>query len=187
MRAGRIRRKKDISQAIIELFTAYGESLEDSRKRLFSRYRFVDLAHKIVGVGSVGTQCYISLWIGIDEGDPLFLQVKQARSSLLEPYLGRSEYDHPGERIVTGQRLMQATNDIFLGYGQIGSDTYFIRQLFDMKGSANLENIPAAYLERYAALCGAVLARAHARTGDPAQIAGYLGISDRFDQAMVEF
>lgn len=176
-----------IREAIRELFTAYYESLEDSRKRLLSRYRFVDLAHKVVGVGSVGTRCFISLWIGIDEDDPLFLQVKQARPSLLEPYLGRSEYDHPGQRVVTGQRLMQATNDIFLGYGKIGDETYFIRQLYDMKGSANLENIPAAYLERYAGLCGAVLARAHARTGDAAQIAGYLGISDKFDQAITEF
>jgi uncharacterized protein (DUF2252 family) len=179
--------EEDIRQAIKELFTAYYESLEDSRKRLLSRYRFVDLAHKVVGVGSVGTHCFISLWIGVDEGDPLFLQVKQARPSLLEPYLGRSEYDHPGQRVVTGQRLMQATNDIFLGYGQIGSNAYFIRQLFDMKGSANLETIPGPYLERYAGLCGAVLARAHARTGDAAQIAGYLGNSDSFDQALVEF
>jgi uncharacterized protein (DUF2252 family) len=179
--------EENIRHAIIELFTAYGASLEDSRKRLLSRYRFVDLAHKVVGVGSVGTRCFISLWIGIDEGDPLFLQVKQARTSLLEPYLGRSEYDHPGQRVVTGQRLMQATNDIFLGYGQIGSEAYFIRQLYDMKGSASLENMPEPYLERYAGLCGAVLARAHARTGDAAQIAGYLGNSDRFDQALVEF
>lgn len=177
----------EIREAITELFTAYYESLEDSRKRLLSRYRFVDLAHKVVGVGSVGTRCFISLWIGIDEGDPLFLQVKQTRASLLEPYLGRSEYDHPGQRVVTGQRLMQATNDIFLGYAEIGDETYFIRQLYDMKGSANLEKIPAAYLERYAGLCGAVLARAHARTGDPAQIAGYLGKSDSFDQALVDF
>lgn len=176
-----------IREAVRELFTVYYESLEDSRKRLLSRYRFVDLAHKVVGVGSVGTRCFISLWIGIDEGDPLFLQVKQAHPSFLEPYLGRSEYDHPGQRIVTGQRLMQATNDIFLGYGRIGEETYFIRQLFDMKGSANLETIPAPYLERYARLCGAVLARAHARTGDPAQIAGYLGNSDKFDRAVTEF
>lgn len=176
-----------IRDAITELFSAYYASLEDSRKRLLSRYRFVDLAHKVVGVGSVGTRCFISLWIGIDEGDPLFLQVKQARPSLLEPYLGCSEYDHPGQRVVTGQRLMQATNDIFLGYGRIGDETYFIRQLYDMKGSANLENIPAPYLERYAGLCGAVLARAHARTGDPAQIAGYLGNSDNFDRAVTEF
>lgn len=181
------KREENIREAIIELFTAYGASLEDSRKRLLSRYRFVDLAHKVVGVGSVGTRCFISLWIGIDEDDPLFLQVKQARPSLLEPYLGCSEYDHPGQRVVTGQRLMQAANDIFLGYGQIGSEAYFIRQLFDMKGSVNLETIPALYLERYAGLCGAVLARAHARTGDAAQIAGYLGNSDSFDQALVEF
>jgi uncharacterized protein (DUF2252 family) len=181
------KQEEQIREAIKELFTAYYESLEDSRKRLLSRYRFVDVAHKVVGVGSVGTRCFISYWIGIDEGDPLFLQVKQARPSLLEPYLGRSEYYHPGQRVVTGQRLMQATNDIFLGYGQIGEETYFIRQLFDMKGSANLENIPGPYLERYAGLCGAVLARAHARTGDAAQIAGYLGNSDSFDRALIEF
>jgi len=154
---------------------------------LLSRYRFVDLAHKVVGVGSVGTHCFISLWIGIDEGDPLFLQVKQARPSILEPYLGRSQYDHPGQRVITGQRLMQATNDILLGHGQMGGEAYFIRQLYDMKGSTNLESMPAFYLERYAGLCGAVLARAHARTGDAAQIAGYLGKSDRFDRALVSF
>ena len=179
--------EENIGEAIRELFTSYYESLEGSRKRLLSRYRFVDLAHKVVGVGSVGTRCFISFWIGIDDGDPLFLQVKEARASLLEPYLGRSEYDHPGQRIVTGQRLMQATNDIFLGYGQMNEETYFIRQLFDMKGSANLEEIPAHYLERYAGLCGAVLARAHARTGDPAQIAGYIGKSDSFDRALTRF
>jgi uncharacterized protein (DUF2252 family) len=179
--------EEDVREAIKELFTAYYESLEDSRKHLLSRYRFVDLAHKVVGVGSVGTRCFISLWMGIDEGDPLFLQIKQARPSILEPYLGRSEYDHPGQRIVTGQRLMQATNDIFLGFGQRGNETYFIRQLYDMKGSVNPENLPAKYLERYAALCSIVLARAHARTGDAAQIAGYLGKSDRFDQALVQF
>lgn len=179
--------EENVRDAVVELFTAYYESLEDSLKRLLSRYRFVDLAHKVVGVGSVGTRCFVSLWIGVDEGDPLFLQVKQARPSLLEPYLGRSKYDHPGQRVVSGQRLMQATNDIFLGYGQIGNETYFIRQLYDMKGSTNVENIQAAYLRRYAGLCGAVLARAHARTGDAAQIAGYLGNSDTFDQALTEF
>jgi uncharacterized protein (DUF2252 family) len=115
------------------------------------------------------------------------LQVKQARQSLLEPYHGNSQYAHPGQRIVTGQRLMQATNDLFLGYGQMGEESYFIRQLYDMKGSANLETIPAAYLDRYAGLCAAVLARAHARTGDPAQIAGYIGESDHFDQALEAF
>ncbi len=180
-------KEAQIGEAVIELFTAYGESLEDSRRRLFSRYRFVDLAHKVVGVGSVGTRCFISLWLGIDHGDPLFLQVKQANPSLLEPYLGSSEYAHPGKRVITGQRLMQATNDIFLGHGQIGANSYFVRQLYDMKGSANLETIPAAYLARYAGLCGAVLARAHARTGDPAQIAGYLGNTDSFDCALIEF
>jgi uncharacterized protein (DUF2252 family) len=172
---------------IVSLFETYYESLEDSRKRLLSRYRFVDVAHKVVGVGSVGTCCFISLWIGKDDSDPLFLQVKQARPSLLEPYLGRSVYDHPGQRVITGQRLMQATSDIFLGSASSAGDAYFIRQLYDMKGSADLSKIPAAYLERYAGLCGAVLARAHARSGDAAQIAGYLGRSDRFDQALTRF
>lgn len=177
----------DIRTWLTDLFAAYYESLEDSRKHLLARYRLVDVAHKVVGVGSVGTRCFISYWQGVDEGDPLFLQIKQANASLLEPYLGRSEYDRPGQRVVTGQRLMQATNDIFLGHTHSGEHDYFVRQLYDMKGSADLSRIPAVYLERYAALCGAVLARAHARTGDAAQIAGYLGKSDSFDKALVEF
>jgi uncharacterized protein (DUF2252 family) len=177
----------DIRDWLTELFEAYFDSLEDSRKRLLSRYRLVDVAHKVVGVGSVGTRCFITYWQGNDEGDPLFLQVKQASASLLEPYLGRSEYEHPGERVAAGQRMMQATNDIFLGHARSAGRDYFVRQLFDMKGSADLENMPALYLRRYAALCGAVLARAHARSGDAAVIAGYLGASDRFDEAIVEF
>jgi uncharacterized protein (DUF2252 family) len=177
----------EIREWLAELFTAYYESLEDSRKRLLARYRLMDVAHKVVGVGSVGTRCFISFWQGKDEGDPLFLQIKQANASLLEPYLGRSQYAQPGQRVVTGQRLMQATNDIFLGSAHSMGDDYFVRQLYDMKGSASLERIPALYLQRYAGLCGAVLARAHARTGDAAQIAGYLGKSDAFDKALVEF
>jgi hypothetical protein len=113
--------------------------------------------------------------------------VKQANASLLEPYLGPSEYAQPGQRVVTGQRLMQATNDIFLGYARSGEHDYFVRQLYDMKGSADLSQITPTYLAHYAALCCAVLARAHARTGDAAQIAGYLGKGDRFDMALVEF
>jgi len=181
------KREADIRTWLTDLMTAYFASLEESRKRLLARYRLVDVAHKVVGVGSVGTRCFITYWEGIDEGDPLFLQVKQANASLLEPYLGRSEYAQPGARIVTGQRLMQATNDIFLGYTQSAGHDYFVRQLYDMKGSADLSRISATYLERYAALCGAVLARAHARSGDAAQIAGYLGKRDRFDTALVEF
>jgi uncharacterized protein (DUF2252 family) len=174
-------------QWLIELFTAYHASLEDSRKRLLSRYRLLDVALKVVGVGSVGTRCFVSYWEGNDAGDPLFLQIKQANPSLLEPYLGRSEYEQPGRRVVTGQRLMQATSDIFLGYTHSQGHDYFVRQLYDMKGSANLDTIPPAYLVRYAALCGAVLARAHARSGDPAEVAGYLGKSDAFDKALVTF
>jgi uncharacterized protein (DUF2252 family) len=181
------KREADIRAWLTELFTAYYASLEDSRKRLLARYRLVDVAHKVVGVGSVGTRCFITYWQGNEDGDPLFLQVKQAGASLLEPYLGRSEYEHPGQRVITGQRLMQATSDIFLGYAHSTGHDYFVRQLYDMKGSANLEHIPALYLKRYAALCGAVLARAHARTGDAAQIAGYLGKSDQFDAALTAF
>jgi uncharacterized protein (DUF2252 family) len=177
----------DLRDWLTELFTAYYESLEDSRKCLLARYRLVDVAHKVVGVGSVGTRCFISYWEGNDERDPLFLQIKQAGPSLLEPYLGPSEYERPGQRVVAGQRLMQATSDIFLGYAHSAGQDYFVRQLYDMKGSADLTRISAPALERYAALCGAVLARAHARTGDPAQVAGYLGTSDRFDAAIVEF
>lgn len=181
------KREADIRTWLTDLMTTYYEALEESRKRLFARYRLVDVAHKVVGVGSVGTRCFITYWEGIDEGDPLFLQVKQANASLLEPYLGPSEYAQPGQRVVTGQRLMQATNDIFLGYAHSGEHDYFVRQLYDMKGSADLSQITPTYLARYAALCGAVLARAHARTGDAAQIAGYLGKGDRFDMALVEF
>jgi uncharacterized protein (DUF2252 family) len=176
-----------VREWLTELMVAYYESLEDSRRRLLSRYRLVDVAHKVVGVGSVGTRCFITFWQGNDEDDPLFLQVKQASASLLEPYLGRSEYASAGGRVVAGQRLMQATNDIFLGHAHSAGEDYFVRQLFDMKGSANLESIPALYLQRYAALCGAVLARAHARSGDAAIIAGYLGRSNQFDEALVEF
>lgn len=172
---------------ITDLFETYYQSLDDSRKCLLSRYRLIDVAHKVVGVGSVGTRCFITYWQGKDESDPLFLQVKQASASLLEPYLGRSQYPHPGQRVVTGQRLMQAANDIFLGYARSAGHDYFIRQLYDMKGSADLDNMPANYLSRYAGLCGAVLARAHARTGDASQIAGYLGKSTAFDEALVEF
>lgn len=179
--------EESIRAWVTELFETYYASLDDSRKRLLSRYRLIDVAHKVVGVGSVGTRCFITYWQGNDEDDPLFLQVKQANASLLEPYAGRSEYVHPGQRVVTGQRLMQATNDIFLGYAQSAGHDYFIRQLYDMKGSADLENMPPFYLARYAALCGAVLARAHARTGDAAQIAGYLGKSEAFDEALTTF
>lgn len=177
----------DLRAWVKDMFATYYESLEDSRKLLLSRYRLVDVAHKVVGVGSVGMRCFISLWLGNDDGDPLFLQMKQAQPSLLEPFLGRSQYERPGQRVVNGQRLMQATTDIFLGHAHSGDNDYFVRQLLDMKGSANLEAIPATYLQRYAGLCGAVLARAHARAGDAAQIAGYLGQSDRFDQALTEF
>ena len=123
-----------IREWLTELFVGYYQSLEESRKRLLARYRFMDVAHKVVGVGSVGTRCFITYWQGNDEGDPLFLQVKQASQSLLEPYLGRSEYEQPGRRVITGQRLMQATNDIFLGYAHSTGHDYFVRQLYDMKG-----------------------------------------------------
>ena len=177
----------DVRDWLVELFTAYSESLEEGRRRLLSRYQLIDVAHKVVGVGSVGTRCFISYWQGKDDGDPLFLQIKQAGTSLLEPYLGRSQHAQPGLRVVTGQKLMQATNDIFLGYTRSQGDDYFVRQLHDMKGSADPAGFSSEQLAQYGALCGTVLARAHARSGDAAQIAGYLGKSTRFDAAVAEF
>lgn len=172
---------------IVDLFETYFDSLDDSRKHLLSRYQFADVAHKVVGVGSVGTRCFISLWLGKDATEPLFLQVKQASPSVLEPYLGRSGYENSGRRVVAGQRLLQSASDIFLGYATVGENDFFVRQLYDMKGGVDLSAISAAYLARYGGLCGAVLARAHARSGDAAQIAGYLGRSDRFDRALIRF
>ena len=155
-------------------------------------FRYVHAARKVVGVGSVGTRCWIILLVGRDDDDPLFLQVKEAQPSVLEPYAGRSEYDHRGRRVVAGQRLMQGATDSFLGWVRIPDGTgvehdFYLRQLHDWKGGADTEQLEVAGAHLYAQLCGATLARAHARWGDRIAIASYLGGSARFDDAVVQF
>jgi uncharacterized protein (DUF2252 family) len=149
----------------------------------------VDAARKVVGVGSVGTRAFIVLLQGRDEHDPLFLQVKEATSSVLEAYLPRSRFRQHGERVVQGQRLMQAASDIYLGWtkGRDVSRNFYWRQLRDMKGSALVELMAPFTLTHYGRLCGWTLARAHARTGDPVAIAEYLGSSDEFDRSILDF
>ena len=173
---------------IHDILRTYRRTLQDDRRHLLDRYRFVDVARKAVGVGSVGTRDYIVLLEGRDEDDPLFLQVKEAENSVLEPYIQKSAYKNHGHRVVAGQRLMQAASDIFLGWlrGAGGRD-YYWRQLRDMKGSAKVESMSPDELNLYAALCGWALARAHARSGDCVQISAYLGKSDRFCEAIADF
>lgn len=176
-------------EAIRFLLNAYSKSLWQSRQRLLQRYHFLDVAAKVVGVGSVGTTAGIVLLQGEGgEDDQIILQVKQAGSSVLEKHIGRSQFAHPGERIVNGQRVLQAASDMFLGWttGPKGRQ-FYIRQLMDVKASIPIDELDAVTLEQYAEVCGYALARAHARTGDPAQIHGYVGKSDEFDQALVRF
>ncbi|UUY05593.1 DUF2252 domain-containing protein [Svornostia abyssi] len=172
-------------QVLEELLRQYRATLPDERRVLADRYELVDIAQKVVSVGSVGTRAFITLNIGRDGDDPLILQAKEATASVLEPHTGRSRYRQQGKRVVVGQRLMQATSDIFLGWlrGPNGRD-FYLRQLRDMKGSAEIEALNLSELTLYAELCGWVLARAHARTGDAAAIAGYLGGGEAFDKAM---
>ncbi len=175
------------------LFRQYRDTLQDDRRHLLEEFRMVDLARKVVGVGSVGTRCWILLLLGRDGDDPLFLQIKEAQASVLEPYLGKSEFENHGERVVAGQRLMQATSDIFLGWVHTketldGAERdFFVRQLWDWKTSVDLDAILPAGLEMYGDVCGFLLARAHARSGDRIAIASYLGKSDAFDRALAEF
>ena len=170
----------------------YRETLSPERRHLFDGYRYVHTARKVVGVGSVGTRAWVALFVGRDEEDPLFLQVKEAQPSVLEPYTAPTEYPHQGQRVVEGQRLTQSTGDILLGWlTATGPDNrkrdFYVRQLWDQKGSAVVEAMTPDGLARYARLCGAILARAHARSGDRVAIAAYLGGSDSFDRAIAEF
>ena len=166
---------------IHEQFRAYRATLQDDRRRLLERFEVVDMARKVVGVGSVGTRAFIVLLQGRDAQDPLFLQIKEATASVLEPYLGKSQYKQHGERVVQGQRMMQAASDIYLGWtkGLDVSRHFYWRQLRDMKGSAEVEAMSSVGLTFYARTCGWTLARAHARSGDAVAIAEYLGGSDR--------
>ena len=170
----------------------YRRTLQGDRRKLLERFRYVHAARKVVGVGSVGTRAYIMLALGRDDDDPLFLQFKEAEASVLEPFLGRSEYQNHGQRVVEGQRLTQAASDIALGWIRTpGFDgvkrDFYVRQLWDSKGSAIIELMDPGQLTGYAELCGTELARAHARSGDSTAIAAYLGRTDTFDRALAEF
>ena len=175
--------------AVREQLQSYRQNLQDDRRQLLERFEVVDVAHKVVGVGSVGNRAFIALLQGRDEQDPLFLQVKEATASVLEDHLPPSVYEQPGERVVQGQRMMQAASDIFLGWTKgVQADRYlYWRQLRDMKGSAVVEAMVPMGMTFYAHACGWTLARAHARSGDPIAIAAYLGASDKFDRAITDF
>ena len=176
-------------EVIVNQFLEYRSTLQPDRRLLLERFEVVDWARKVVGVGSVGTRAFIVLLQGRDQDDPLFLQVKEATQSVLEGPSRRSTFDQAGERVVQGQRVMQATSDIFLGWTRgVEADRYFYwRQLRDMKGSAVVEQMSPEALKAYGRLCGWTLARAHARSGDPVAIAAYLGDDDSFDTSITDF
>jgi len=179
----------EVMPAIHDQFRAYRATLQDDRRRLLENFEIVDAARKVVGVGSVGTRAFIVLLQGRDARDPLFLQVKEATASVLEAYLPKSRYRQHGERVVQGQRMMQAASDIFLGWTE-GLDVnrnFYWRQLRDMKGSALVEMMAPATLTFYARICGWTLARAHARSGDPIAVTEYLGRDDAFDRSIADF
>jgi uncharacterized protein (DUF2252 family) len=182
----------DIEAVVLKIIADYRETLPEDRRVLLDGYRFVDAALKVVGVGSVGTRAFVVLMLGRDGGDPLFLQAKEAQRSVLEPYAEPSAFENQGERVVQGQRLTQAASDILLGWVKVkGIDgeqrDFYVRQLWDQKGSAKVENMDARALTAYAQICGTTLAHAHARSGDRIAIASYLGKSDTFDRAIAAF
>lgn len=169
----------------------YRAGLGRDRQLIFDRYSVVDLAHKVVGVGSVGTLCWVVL-LESGDGEPLFLQFKEATTSVLEAHLGLSEFPHSGQRVVEGQQLVQAASDVFLGWARFSrrdgtSTDFYVRQLWDGKASVDIPALGPKRLARYARFCGLVLARAHARSGDAAMISGYLGEDDAFDRAVAQF
>jgi uncharacterized protein (DUF2252 family) len=180
-----------VRAAVVHALDTYRDTLEDSRAALLDRYDLVDVGVKVVGVGSVGTRCLIALLRGRDEHDPLFLQIKEAGPSVLAEHLPPSRYDHQGRRVVEGQRLVQATSDIFLGWttGELAGINYYVRQLRDWKGSVEVEadGVTPEQLGFYAGLCGMTLARGHARSGDSVAIAAYAGKGSTLDSAVVEF
>lgn len=181
--------RSDLERLAREGYEAYVSGVSSECRALLQNYRPVEAALKVVGVGSVGTPCWILLLEGRDRNDPLFLQMKEATSSVLADHLPASPYKNQGQRVVEGQRLMQTVSDMFLGWShtsETGRD-YYWRQLRDWKGSVDIEHMGADDLNSYASLCAWTLARAHARTGDSAAISGYLGKSDRFDRALAKF
>jgi uncharacterized protein (DUF2252 family) len=177
---------------IVTLFRNYRQTLQEDRRHFIEQYELVDIARKVVGVGSVGTRCWIVLLMGRDDNDPLFLQIKEAQDSVLAAYAGESKHPNQGQRVVEGQRLMQASSDIFLGWiratGIDGNERdFYVRQLWDWKISVNPENFTPSSLSAYGRACGWTLARAHACSGDRISIAAYLGKGPAFDQAIAEF
>jgi uncharacterized protein (DUF2252 family) len=183
---------KQTVEHLYDALSEYRHTLSGDRQRLLDKYEFVDLARKVVGVGSVGSRCWVALFVGRDNGDPLFLQIKEAEAAVGEPFLGPSEYSHHGRRVVEGQRLMQGASDIFLGWDRFTPDDgitrdFYLRQLWDGKGSADIESMSLDGLGIYAQMCGWTLARAHARSGDAIAMAAYLGKGNRFDRSMSQF
>ncbi len=184
--------RQALEERIIEMLGRYRKSLEGDRRHLIDSFRFVEMARKVVGVGSVGTRAWVLLMMGRDGQDPLFLQAKEADASVLEPYLGASEFGNHGERVVEGQWLMQTSSDILLGWlpataWEGGQRDFYVRQLWDGKRSVDVETLPPEGLEIYGRVCGWTLAQAHARSGDRIAIGAYLGKGDSFDQAIAEF
>ena len=180
---------RPIMEALGLVLESYMKSLADDRRALLEQYRIVDVARKVVGVRSVGTRCWIIFLAGTMGGDPLFLQVKEAQPSVLAPYIGKSKYSSQGQRVVSGQRLIQGAPDIFLGWGELDGIHFYIRQLRDMKGGVEFDpatiNLDNAI--EYCKLCAWALALAHAKSGDAAVLHGYMGKSDDLDKAMVKF
>jgi uncharacterized protein (DUF2252 family) len=185
--------REDLLHELRELLRVFHDSLDPDRRLLLEQFQLTDFARKVVGVGSVGTRAWIALLLGRDPNDPLFLQMKEAEASVLEEHLGPSEFDNHGQRVVTGQRLMQAASDIFLGWVHVDSPLdgqprdFYGRQLKDWKGSAEIDQMIPQAMAVYGKLCGWTLARAHARTGDRVAIAAYLGSGAGFDRAILEF
>ena len=183
----KVQKQKGFADLFWKAFAAYRETLPEYRRILLDRFKLMDIAIKVVGVGSVGTACAVMLFMA-NEKDPLFLQVKEAGSSVLEPYAGKSQYANHGQRVVSGCQLMQSASDLFLGWteGQFGRH-YYVRQLKDMKIKPLVEIFTPIEMEQYAEHCGRTLARAHARSGEPAKISGYMGKADTFDEAIADF
>jgi uncharacterized protein (DUF2252 family) len=190
--AGQVDRKA-VEAQMTDLIAKYRRTLPTDRRYLLEQFVYADMARKVVGVGSVGTRCWIVLMLGRDASDPLFLQVKEAEDSVLSRFVGASKFANQGQRVVAGQRLMQASSDIFLGWQRIdaGPDgqvrDFYVRQLRDWKFSADIATMVPRGMRLYGALCGWTLARAHARSGDRIAIAAYLGGADVFDRAITQF
>jgi uncharacterized protein (DUF2252 family) len=184
---------QNVEESVHESIREYRRTLQGDRRHLLERYRYIDLARKVVGVGSVGTRAWVALFVGRDNDDTLILQVKEAEASVLERFVGKSSFANHGERVVEGQRVMQAASDVLLGWQRVKqgfdqrSHDYYVRQLWDWKLSANVDAMSPEMLGVYAQLCGWTVARAHARSGDAIAISSYLGTGDTFPQALAEF